>query len=228
MNRLWTSAKGRATVAFACLTGLATLWGTPIAAIAGPAGDSTHLIQRTAPWTFPVGRWEWRSDSGTPILAQTESVPMYAVALATKQRWPDVDVSMRFRALSGNIDASGGIIFRAIDEKNYYVIRANCLEDNFRLYTVVGGVRRQIAGVTVPKPALRQWQNVRVVVVDDQIQAYLNGKLLIEHHDTTFSDGYVGLWTKADSVTEFADMRAASPSPKQAGATSMAAADLDD
>jgi len=228
MNSPWISATGRATVAFACLAGLAALWGSPIAALASPTGDSTHLIQRTAPWQFPVGRWEWRSDSGTPILAQTEAVSMYAVALATKQRWRDVDVSMRFRALSGNIDASGGIVFRAIDERNYYVVRANCLEDNFRLYTVVGGVRRQIAGVTVPKPAMQQWQNVRVVVVDDQIQAYLNGKLLIEHHDTTFRDGYVGLWTKADSVTEFADMRAASPSAKHAGVTAVALTDLDD
>lgn len=190
------------------LSVVVALCGSTVATFASPSEPSLDLIQLTAPWKFLVGRWDWRTEGSKPILAQTEAVRLYAVALSTKHRWQDVDVSMQFRALSGDIDASGGIVFRAQDEKNYYVVRANCLENNFRLYTVVDGIRSQIAGATVPTPALKQWQSVRVVVQGDRIEAYLNGKLLIKHHDTTFQKGYVGLWTKADSVTEFADMKA--------------------
>ena len=110
---------------------------------------------------------------------------------------------MLFRS-SGREDASGGIVFRFADGK-YYVVRANALEDNFRLYTYDRG-RRQIASASVKAPALGQWHAVRVVAVGDHIQAWLDGKLLLDHRDARFKSGRVGLWTKADSITAFADL----------------------
>jgi hypothetical protein len=116
----------------------------------------------------------------------------------------DADVSVRFKPISGREDASGGIVFRFMDGR-YYVVRANALENNFRLYYYDRG-RRQLASATVEPPALGQWHTIRVVAVGDRIQGYLNSKLLLDQRDPRFRTGQVGLWTKADSVTAFDDL----------------------
>jgi hypothetical protein len=126
------------------------------------------------------------------------------VIVAPGGPYADVDVFVRFKPMSGREDASGGIVFR-FSEGRYYVVRANALEDNFRLYYYDRG-RHQLASARVQPPALGQWHTIRVVAVGDQIQAYLNGKLLLDHRDTRFRSGQVGLWTKADSVTAFDDL----------------------
>jgi len=66
----------------------------------------------------------------------------------------DLDISVNFKPIAGDIDASGGIIFRAKDKGNYYIVRANALENNYRLYTFTNGQRQQIASVKVSSPAL--------------------------------------------------------------------------
>jgi len=111
---------------------------------------------------------------------------------------------MKFKPISGREDASGGIVFRFNDGK-YYVVRANALENNFRLYYYDRG-RREIATAKVKTPALGQWHTVRVVAVGDRIQAWLDGVRYLDHRDTRFKAGRVGLWTKADSVTAFDDL----------------------
>ena len=113
---------------------------------------------------------------------------------------------MRFRPVSGREDASGGIIFRAKDGQNYLLVRANALENNFRLYSIVNGKRSTIASARVTEPKLGVWHTIRVVTAGPKIQAYLNGAMLLDHQDKTFAEGWVGLWTKADSVTEFSDL----------------------
>jgi len=154
-------------------------------------------------WHVISGTWG-RTESG--VFAQTGTAGPFHVALLDAARFSDVEVSVRFRPVSGNEDASGGIVFRARDGRNHYVVRANTLEDNFRLYTVIDGTRRQIAGSQVQPPTIGQWHTLRVVALGGRIQAYLNGRLLIDHRDGTFKEGFVGLWTKADSVTEFDDL----------------------
>ncbi len=156
-------------------------------------------------WTFVEGKWERRNG----VLAQTAETQPWAVALLEDRKFADVDVSVRFRPISGKEDASGGIIFRARDGKNYYVVRANALEDNFRLYTMKDGKRTQLAGATVAPPKMGSWHTIRVVAKGSKIQVYLDGKLTIDHDDRTYADGWVGLWTKADSVTEFDELEAA-------------------
>ena len=79
------------------------------------------------------------------------------------------------------------------------------LEDNFRLYATVAGSREQIASTKVDAPELGKWHTLRVVAVGDHIQAYLNDHLLIDHRDSRFAFGRMGLWTKADAVTQFRD-----------------------
>ncbi len=85
------------------------------------------------------------------------------------------------------------------------MVRANALEDNFRLYYDDRG-RRQIASASVKAPTLGQWHTVRVVALGDHIQAWLDGTRYLNHRDSRFKSGRVGLWTKADSITAFDDL----------------------
>jgi hypothetical protein len=158
-------------------------------------------------WKFVTGQWVRWASGGRQVLAQTVETQPWAVALLEDQRFADVDVSVRFRPVSGTEDASGGIIVRAKDARNYLLVRANALENNFRLYTIVNGKRSTVASARVTEPKLGTWHTIRVAATGGKVQASLDGVPLLDHQDTTFADGgWVGLWTKADSVTEFADL----------------------
>jgi len=159
-------------------------------------------------WTVVSGQWAIEERPGAPsgarVLLQRATSNAFNVIVAPPGPYGDVEVSVRFLPISGREDASGGIVFRFHDGR-YYVVRANALEGNFRLYTYDRG-RRQIATATVRKPALGQWHLVRVVVGGDRIQASLDGVALLDHRDARLQVGRVGLWTKADSITAFDDL----------------------
>ena len=157
-------------------------------------------------WKFVAGRWVRRASGGREVLAQTAETQPWAVAILEDRKFDDLDATVRFRPISGKEDASGGLIFRAKDGRNYLLVRANALESNFRLYTTVNGKRSTIASAHVIEPTLGLWHKIRVVAKGQRIQAYLNEALLLDHEEKTFRGGWVGLWTKADSVTEFADL----------------------
>ena len=108
------------------------------------------------------------------------------------------------------IDITRDIIFRAKDKDNYYIVRANALEDNYRLYTFVNGRRQQLASATVSAPEKNKFHNMRIVARGDHIQAYLDGKLQIDYHDDTYQNGFSGLWTKEDSITQYDNFKAGS------------------
>jgi Domain of Unknown Function (DUF1080) len=158
-------------------------------------------------WTTVAGQWAVEDMAGAPsgnrVLMQRATTNEFNVIVAPVS-YTDIDVTMKFKPISGREDASGGIVFRFTDGK-YYVVRANALESNFRLYYYDRG-RRQIAGASVKTPALGQWHTVRVVAVGDHMQAWLDGTLHLDHRDARFKSGRVGLWTKADSITAFDDL----------------------
>lgn len=174
------------------------------------AGETTtmkyDLGAENPKWKFVAGQWVRRPSGGRQVLAQTVETQPWAVALLEDKKFGDVDVSVRFRPVSGREDASGGIILRAKDGQNYLLVRANALENNFRLYTIVNGKRSTIASARVTEPKLGVWHTIRVVAAGPKIQAYLDDAMLLNHEDRTFTEGWLGLWTKADSVTEFADL----------------------
>jgi 3-keto-disaccharide hydrolase len=159
-------------------------------------------------WTTVAGRWAVEevadAPSGHHVLVQRATANEFNVLVAPAGPYSDVEASVRFKPISGRQDASGGIVFR-FDAGRYYVVRANALEDNFRFY-YYDGQRRQLATVRVKAPALGQWHALRVVALGDHMQASLNGTLLLDHRDTRFRSGRVGLWTKADSITAFDDL----------------------
>jgi Domain of Unknown Function (DUF1080) len=164
------------------------------------------LGQENPKWKFVAGRWVHRASGGRQVLAQTAETQPWAVAILEDRRFDDADITVRFRPISGKEDASGGIILRARDGRNYLLVRANALENNFRLYTMIDGQRRVIASAKVTEPKLGEWHTIRVVAKGAKIQAYLDDVLRLDHEDRTFTGGYIGLWTKADSVTEFSDL----------------------
>src|SRR5262245_13053702 len=171
--------------------------GTPPLSVAAQEKIKDDFEKDNPKWNFATGKWVRREG----VLAQTAETQPWAVAILEDKKFADVDVTVKFRPISGKEDASGGLIFRARDAKNYYLVRDNGLDDIFRLYAMKDGSRHQLASTKVDAPKLREWHTMRVVAKGSKIQAYLNGKLQIDHEDKTYTDGYVGLWTKADSVT---------------------------
>lgn len=131
----------------------------------------------------------------------------FPLLIADEGSFKDLELSVRFKAVSGGVDRAGGLVFRLKDANNYYIVRANALEDNYRLYHVVAGKRRQFAGANF-KVTSGEWHDLRVECVGNKIICYFDGAKKIEARDDTFKEaGKVGLWTKADSVTYFDDLR---------------------
>ena len=159
-------------------------------------------------WTVVTGQWAVEDMAGAPsgkrVLMQRAVKNAFNVIVAPSGPYSDVDVSMKFKPISGREDASGGIVFRFVDGK-YYLIRANALEDNFRFYYYDRG-RSMLESARVRAPALGQWHTVRAVVAGDHVQGWLDGALLLNYRDKRFAAGRVGLWTKADSITAFDDL----------------------
>jgi hypothetical protein len=131
----------------------------------------------------------------------------FPLLISDEGSFRDLDLSVKFEAVSGRIDRAGGLVFRLKDPNNYYIVRANALENNYRLYHVVNGRRSEFAGANF-KVTSGEWHELRVEAVGNKITCYYDGSKKIEATDDTFKDGgKVGLWTKADSVTYFDDLK---------------------
>jgi len=118
----------------------------------------------------------------------------------------DVELGISFIPIAGKIDQAAGLIFRVKDANNYYVARADALENNVSLYHVIKGVREQIAGVNVPV-GIGQTLQLGVRIEGEAIKVSCNGRPLIDVNDQTIQgSGAIGLWTKADSLTGFYDL----------------------
>lgn len=164
----------------------------------------------------PSGKWLVKemadAPSGKHVVEQTDADrtdTRFPVLIAENGEYSDVDLSVNGKALSGKVDQGMGLVFRFRDPKSYYIVRANALENNFRLYRMVNGRRLQFAGANV-KVSSATWHTLRAVAKGDHIVCYFDGKALIDAHDKTYTTGKIGLWTKADSVIAFDDLQVAS------------------
>jgi hypothetical protein len=146
---------------------------------------------------------------GPKVLAQTASEQpnaFFNLCVADKSNFKDLDLSVSFKAIAGKKDQGGGPVWRYKDANNYYIARMNPLEDNFRLYKVVDGKRIQLATVDVTAAA-GKWHTIRIVQKGNRIQTWFNGKMYHDVTDDTFTEaGKIGLWSKADAQTYFADI----------------------
>jgi hypothetical protein len=153
-------------------------------------------------------KWSIEKDDTAPskpnVLKQS-GVATYPVCLKDDTNLKDGFVEVKFKPISGKKDQAGGLVWRARDANNYYVARANALEDNVTIYHTIKG-RRTEKKRTKMKVASNQWHTLRVDFRGNHFTVTFDGKKAIEWDDETFKEaGEVGVWTKADSVTSFDD-----------------------
>jgi hypothetical protein len=159
-------------------------------------------------------------DDGGKVLAQLSDDPTaqrFPLAVFNRDSIRNGALSVRFKPVSGRVDQAAGLVWRYKDESNYYVVRANALEDNVVLYKVEGGNRVAISplagdgeyGEEHDVPA-GEWHRLGVEFSGTRFSVSFDGVKLYEVEDATFTEpGRVGLWTKADSVTQFDDFEVA-------------------
>ncbi len=181
--------------------------------------------------TFTTGKdttteWKIMVEDNNHVLAQV-SAPhpnyhfngIYYRPIEIKNGYLEV----KFKAVSGKKDQGGGLIWRFQDPDNYYILRANPLENNVVMYKVIKGKRKDLPlikkGKTYgikTKPLGKRWHVLAIDFHDNIFIAYLDGKKLFEvHNDAIGMAGQVGLWTKADAVTYFDDFTIKSKSEKE-------------
>lgn len=179
----------------------------------------TENFESTKPGSLPDGweagvtgrgspRWAVGADptapSGKNVLQQVGS-GTYPWCVKRNSSLTDGFVEVKFKSLRGREDQAGGVVWRWKDGDNYYVVRANALEDNVSLYYTVNGRRNTIKYVDAQVPP-NVWHTLRVEFTGERIKVMLNGKVYIDLSDGRIAGaGNVGVWTKADSVTSFDD-----------------------
>ena len=160
------------------------------------------------------GTWIVQAEPDAPseanVLAQVDADTTdyrFPVAVASEPELRDVRLSVQCKTVSGKIDQTCGLVFRYQNENDYYITRANALENNIRLYHVVHGNRQQFAAWngTVTTGV---WHELKVEAQGDHLLVFWDGQKIMDAHDQAFSQaGKVGVWTKADSITYFDNLR---------------------
>ena len=130
----------------------------------------------------------------------------YNVVVIEETNTADLDLSVSFLPISGKADMGGGLLWRAIDDRNYYLIRANPLEQNIRVYHVVKGIRKMLKNYDEIID-IKTWHRLHVINQGCRIQIIYDEKPIFDFCDGTFKEGRIGLWTKSDAVTYFDDLK---------------------
>src|SRR5260370_2778118 len=195
------------------------------------ASAQTVRFDRGVPGKLPPGwsaamtheggppQWEIVRDESAPRppyvlaqLSQDKTAGRFPLAIWEKASIRDGDVSVAFKTVDGTVDQAAGIVWRYQDPNNYYIVRANALENNVVLYKVENGVRLSIRRNELPSRYYSDrrdiprgsWNTLRVAFTDSTFIVFLNGERLFETEDGTFTkQGKTGLWTKADILSYF-------------------------
>ncbi len=139
------------------------------------------------------------------LLDNIEAYYYFPLAIAKGSEVADATLKVRVKPVAGSVDQAAGLAFGLRNINNYFVLRINALEDNVILFEYVNGKR--LTRATVQQEIHKdQWYNLAVEIRDNSLNGYLNGDMLLEYASDRPLTGYVGLWTKADSVTYFADL----------------------
>jgi len=166
-----------------------------------PGWTATKTGTGTAKWTVEQ---DPTAPSAPNILKQSGQAT-YPVCIKDDTSLRDGFVEVRFKPVSGKEDQAGGVVWRAKDSNNYYIARANALEDNVTIYDTLNG-RRSERKRTDMKVASNEWHTLRVDFQGSHFTVTLDGKKALEWDDVKIKEaGKVGVWTKADSVTLFDD-----------------------
>ncbi len=167
--------------------------------------------------TNPKGKlatWEVTSDSyngkKTKVLGMTKANDdfggVFNICWTDSIEFEDGEIELRFKAMRGIEDQGGGPLWRIQDKDNYYIARANPLENNFRVYKVVDGKRKKLASAKL-NVTDKEWHSIKIKNQGSHIECFYDGKKYLDVEDDTFQKGKIGLWTKADAVTYFDDVK---------------------
>jgi hypothetical protein len=184
------------------------------------AADTVNF-DATAPGQSPTGWTATRTGTGSekwtverddtapskPAVLKQSGTATFPLCFKNDTSLKDGFVEVKFKPVSGKEDQAGGVVWRLKDANNYYVARANALENNVTIYHTINGRRTERKRASV-KVAGNQWHMFRVDFRDRHFVVTFDGQKALDWDDDTFSDaGHVGVWTKADSVTLFDDFR---------------------
>lgn len=135
----------------------------------------------------------------------------FPLCISTQTIARDFDATLRFKLLSGTRERAAGLMFRAQDATDYYVVKASALDGSVRLYRMLGGRRSQLAAKDVELKT-GQWHALRVVAKDDRIEVWLDDQPMFGHTDRNLiRPGAIGVWSQADSVAHFGSLVLAPP-----------------
>ena len=163
-------------------------------------------------------KWTVEKDDTAPskpnVLKQSGEAT-YPICLKTDSKLQDGFVEVKFKTVDGKEDQAAGLVWRAKDSDNYYVARANALEDNVTIYHTINGKRTEKKRAKI-KVTPNEWHRLRVDFRGGQYDVTFDGKPTLQWQDDTFKDaGAIGVWTKADSVTLFDDFTYGAIAPAQ-------------
>jgi hypothetical protein len=201
-----------------------------IGAVAAQAETAAHApawnFDREQPGTLPsefsigtlfdgraAGEWQVlateRAKSPPHVLAQLMAKGAehaYKITLIRGIVTSDLNLQVSFLPIQGRADMGGGLIWRAVDDRNYYLARANPLEQNIRVYRVEKGIRHLLENFNQTID-VRQWHTLRVTHQGCRVNIFYDGKQVFDLCEETFHAGMIGLWTKSDAVTYFDDLQ---------------------
>jgi hypothetical protein len=183
-------------------------------ALAGTANfDDAKTGAPPAGWTATQtgsgsAKWSVENDESAPskphVLKQSGEAT-FPVCIKDDTKIKDGFVAVKFKPVSGKEDQAGGVLWRCKDKDNYYITRANALEDNVTIYHTIGGRRVAFKSIDT-KVTSGTWHTLRVDFAGKDFTVAFDGHKVIEASDDSLSDaGKVGVWTKADSITLFDD-----------------------
>ena len=182
--------------------------------------DTIFNFENEAVGKLPVGffadatgkaqsiKWSIVNDNGNKVVAKQaiNSGSCYNLLVFDKYSYENFKAIVKIKAVSGDEDQGGGLVWRYVNKDNYYIARYNPLENNLRFYKVVNGIRKQLKSVD-SKIKSGEWFTMTVEMNGNNISCSLNGSKMIETTDGAFnSAGQIGFWTKADAVTFFDDL----------------------
>lgn len=164
---------------------------------------------QTATGKFQTLNWKIVNDNGNKVAAQSakNEGDYYNLLVLEKNGFQNFTMSVKIKAIAGDEDEGGGLVWRYIDNNNYYIARCNPLENNFRFYKVTDGNRKQLKSVdcNIKKG---EWFTMTIEMSGNKISCALNGNKMIETTDDTYTKaGRVGLWSKADAQSYFDELR---------------------
>ena len=169
---------------------------------AAPAGwTATQTGSGTAKWAIEKDE----SALSKPNVLKQSGVATFPVCFKNDTNLKDGFVEVKFKPVSGKEDQAGGVIWRVQDANNYYISRANALEDNITIYHTINGKRVAFKNINT-KVTSGVWHTLRVDFKGNKFTVTFDGNKVIDATDQSFTNaGKVGVWTKADSVTLFDD-----------------------